>query len=688
MAARIPLSLLCGLLLCATIAADEKIVIKKAVAVKKKVAIKKEVTIKKVVAAAGAGGAVRVVKNTDTQRAAAKKLAEALLAQSNAAKALEEAEKAAAADSGEAKQLATEQLEKAKAKLEQAKKDVVNRREESRKAATVRAVVARSVYSRPSIAVREVVDPQDPVERFALLLPGGPVVVVATMTVDGQPFRIAREELISEMLDLVDRNKDGQATWDEALKNNQFTMGRVRIINDDQRNAYIRTMDKNENEQVDRAEVRQFVAQYFQGPAFNLGGGNGYRGGFGGRVVLSSNGAVYRGGGQADVRKLLDTDSDGVLDEKEIAAASERLKSRDADDNDLLDMNEIAGGAAAGNTRIRTVVRQSQAQQQAAVLLGPATTAESLMQALQQQYKNDDGHIAAGSFSAVPKLFEVLDKNEDGQLAKDEVLALNDVKPHIELAVDLGKTKAGQGLTLKSLASELTESKSSDEILSVELPGVKLSLVASLSAARTANYDRTAQAYLARFDKDSNGYLDKVELTGSQARMMEMWDGDDDGKVFAKEIVAGYARMQAPQQSQIRANAANQGNSLFQALDQSGDSRLSLREMRTAHERIKTFDENKDGRVTEDEIPVTMSVTFGVGNASYSARLPQRGRPVTNRPAPSDGPAWFTRMDRNGDGDLTLKEFLGDTKEFKQLDANGDGFIEPKEAKAATASKE
>ena len=42
---------------------------------------------------------------------------------------------------------------------------------------------------------------------------------------------------------------------------------------------------------------------------------------------------------------------------------------------------------------------------------------------------------------------------------------------------------------------------------------------------------------------------------------------------------------------------------------------------------------------------------------------------------------------RNGDGDLTLKEFLGEAEEFKKLDTNDDGFIEPKEAKAATANK-
>jgi len=44
------------------------------------------------------------------------------------------------------------------------------------------------------------------------------------------------------------------------------------------------------------------------------------------------------------------------------------------------------------------------------------------------------------------------------------------------------------------------------------------------------------------------------------------------------------------------------------------------------------------------------------------------------------------QMDRNGDGDVTLKEFLGDEDDFNQLDENNDGFIEPKEAKSAESN--
>ncbi len=676
MFARIGLSLLFISFLGATIVAEENA----------RVRIKAQ----NIVVAGGAGGAaqVQVIKKaTKAQREATKKLAEAMLEQSNATKSLAEAKKAEATAKGdEAKQAAAKKVAEAEAKLEEAKKAVVKQREALRKAAAQRIVV-RGGYPRVTVAVRENVDLMDQVERFALLLPGGPVVVEAAMTIDGEPFRVVREKLIGEMIDSIKKDEDGNATWDEALKSNRFTLGRIRISNDAQRKSYTKALDKNQNGQVDRAEVRQFVAQYFQGPAFTVGGGYGYGGSYAGGIVLVNGQAVSRGAGGADVRKLLDTDSDGVLDEKEIAAAGERLKSRDANDNDLLEPNELAGGAAANNTRVSRFVGQPQMRQQSAVLLGPTAKAGPLFQSLQQRYKNDDGDIVSGSFTSVPKLFETLDKNKDGKLGQDEVLGLNEVKPHVELAVDLGKAKGAKGLTLKSLAKELKNSKESGESMSVELPGVKLSLLANVNAPQTYNYERTATSYLTRYDKDSNGYLDKDELAGNLARMMQMWDGDNDGKVYAKEITASYERMQAPGQSQIRATTANQGNSLFQALDQSGDGRLSLREMRTADQRIKTFDDNKDNRITQDEIPATVSVTFALGNTGYYRRTVQFTRPAGNQRTNRDGPSWFTGMDRNGDGDVTLKEFLGSAEDFKKLDTNGDGFIELKEAKAAKPSE-
>jgi hypothetical protein len=40
-------------------------------------------------------------------------------------------------------------------------------------------------------------------------------------------------------------------------------------------------------------------------------------------------------------------------------------------------------------------------------------------------------------------------------------------------------------------------------------------------------------------------------------------------------------------------------------------------------------------------------------------------------------------MDRNGDGDVSWKEFLGTREQFRRLDRDGDGLISAEEAEAA-----
>jgi Ca2+-binding EF-hand superfamily protein len=111
------------------------------------------------------------------------------------------------------------------------------------------------------------------------------------------------------------------------------------------------------------------------------------------------------------------------------------------------------------------------------------------------------------------------------------------------------------------------------------------------------------------------------------------------------------------------------GPSLFEALDSDADGALSVRELRGAWQRLE-----KLGCITAGKLDLT--------------KLPRRirfvvslGPPVSLlRRVPREGPAWFVAMDRNNDGDVSRREFLGDEAAFRKLDTDGDGLISRAEA--------
>ena len=628
-------------------------------------------------------------KQLEAQRTANKKLVEAQKTAREAARTLADAEKAfAAATDPQQKVAAIKNVDKAKQKLAEALKEEAKRRDEVRKVAVKAQAgfAARRYFGGTVVAVRKTVDRQDPNERFMLLTSGGPVIVEVALYLDGKPYQVAREELVDELIAAADTNGDGKATWEEALKNSRFTMGRIRFPAAQRAELFIAGLDPNHNKLVDRVEVRQFLGRYFGGPAFTLSGNNGTRFfGAGNVVVINGVAASSRRGGSANVQKLLDIDKDGVLSKQELATASDRLKSKDADDNDLLYPAEINGTPArAGGNNVR-IFRSFSATPRSslAVMLGPAATAESSFAILTQKYKGQDGSIVATSFSAVPKLFKQLDSNFTGKLEQSEVGSLNTVKPHIQMEVHLGKTEGPKGVVLKVVSTELKKLGKAD----VELSGNKIDFQANLSLPVTANYKQTAKRYMTRYDANGNGYIEKKEMPNGLIAQFDLWDADKNGKVYPKEIADTYKRQRAPYNTQVRAAALSDGNALFRSIDMSGDGRLSLREMKTAHEQILTLDKNKDGRIEAAEIPAVISVAFSQGNTSANSYRRALENRAGSRPAASDAPKWFTRMDRNGDGDLTLREFLGTKEGFSKLDTNGDGFIELKEAKAIEKPK-
>ena len=217
--------------------------------------------------------------------------------------------------------------------------------------------------------------------------------------------------------------------------------------------------------------------------------------------------------------------------------------------------------------------------------------------------------------------------------------------------------------------------------------------------AKSARSDRllTTKFYRLRFlvaDANKNRYIEPGEfpqlmLTGAS---FEMVDADNDGKVLRDELTEFVKDQTAVQQSRLLLNVTHKSRSLFELLDANSDRRLSEREFREGYSRLRAVDSDRDGRISRTDLSGDYVLTLEVARAALftddamAMPAPQVARtpPTLEKRA---GPSWFQRMDRNGDGDVSGREFLGGLALFTRLDRNRDGLISLEEAKVLEPSK-
>jgi Ca2+-binding EF-hand superfamily protein len=552
-------------------------------------------------------------------------------------------------------------------------------------AAAQEAVVVRQPWGGFAASEPAEVDPTNAKERLLLLAPGGPLILEVEITIDGKPYRTDREAMIDELLKVGDQDKDGAVTWDEVLKSPPKSLGNLVYYasNEQARNQLVKANDKNSDGKLDRYEARLLLANAYAGPTFSM-------------INNSYNQTV-----SPDVFALLDEDKNDTLSAEEIAKGAEKLASRDRDANDIVDAMELAGTGGAFVGAVRGVGNGIRQAMPLLGMIGHAFNPDEAHQALVARY-GAENKLPVAKLSQMPKLAKQLDKNENGEIEKGELAALNEITPHIQLRAALGDIgEEAAPLTLVSMqndAGERITTETGKGGVNASLPGMRLEMIGGNVNYGGYSYKQTADAMLTQYDTDKNGYIEEKELPTAQApyfkQQFKTWDADDDGKVFAEEIKKSYDLMARPQNYRASVAAADLGGSLFSAMDTSGDNRLGLREMRTAAERLKAFDKDSDGAVSRTEVPTTIRFAVARGGFAYSL-LPMRGgmaygggqggfivRGGQPQPQKADPLEWFTRMDRNGDGDVTLKEFPGEEEQFKALDSNADGFIERMEAEA------
>ena len=159
--------------------------------------------------------------------------------------------------------------------------------------------------------------------------------------------------------------------------------------------------------------------------------------------------------------------------------------------------------------------------------------------------------------------------------------------------------------------------------------------------------------------------------------LFDVLDRDGNGRLTRTEV-AKYVEVLGGFREQLsKLGYSTQSPELFRLIDVNGDTRLGRRELRNAWRRLKHLEPSGGEYLTRAAVQPMGMIRFGQGSG------PPVGDPGIRKPPGVKVPDWFTKLDRNQDGDLSRTEFPGSAKDFNRLDLNGDGLISPEEAKAA-----
>lgn len=162
-----------------------------------------------------------------------------------------------------------------------------------------------------------------------------------------------------------------------------------------------------------------------------------------------------------------------------------------------------------------------------------------------------------------------------------------------------------------------------------------------------------------------------------------LMDRNNDGRIVLPELIATLTLIEDLRSGHAILSVKDRGVHLFGNLDASGDGRLGLRELNEVRDRLTSFDRNGDGQVKATEIPHRFELSLSQGPPAYDLISPGILMAEAAPTIVAPGPRWFGPMDRNRDGDLSPREFLGPLDVFRRLDGDGDGLIDAREAALA-----
>ena len=503
--------------------------------------------------------------------------------------------------------------------------------------------------------------------RCILFLSDGPLHLEVDVTLDGISLAEHRRRFLDELFKRCDLDGDELLTIEERENSCLLMFGRQRYDNE-----FLRSLGQSRTET--RADIERNLER------------------FGDLVRYRQDDSIANG--DADVLLVIDTDGDGVIDRSEMRLAVAHVAARDRNLDRCVTLSEFRKLEPAPtqiplfSVATTSPLPNEPVEAPAVPIFFDVRNIMLPMRMMDFYDRNGDRELTAEELGLPAVRFAVLDQDASGRISEAELRQVGQLPVDLNWHIELGSAdksdrhELGENVTVETQPQREFRFKRNAATITFTT-AVEDPVEDALANARRRFRD---------LDADGSGALDirEASLDGHFQRLwFQKTDHDGDGLVTLPELEAYVKAICDFTSLSCELTLFDLGAGFFEMLDANQDGRISVRELRKIEETLVAHADPERQEITPAALG--RQYVLSVGRPAFqlfSASQPSAARPPFLKARRVQGPAWFQKLDRNADGDLTYlsddrqypPEFVYGIEDALRMDVDRDGLISVEEA--------